>query len=101
MTRLDHVAASFACAAALLILACGAHQSDLEIATKIDQQISNSPGLGETQIGVASHDGVVTLSGVVASEEQAARAERLAWSVEGVDAVETRLEVSPPPVGAE
>lgn len=101
MKRLDHVAASFACAAALLTLACGEQPSDVEIAAKIDQEISNNPVLGETEIGVASRDGVVTLSGFVASEEQAARVERLAWSVEGVDAVESLLEVSPPPVGAE
>lgn len=93
----------FACAFALLSGACGNPQLDGEIAVKVDQEIENSPVLGGTQIDVAARDGVVTLTGVVAREEQAQSAEKLAWSVEGVDAVESRLEVSEPetpPVGA-
>jgi hyperosmotically inducible protein len=97
----------FACAFALLGTACGNPQLDGEIAAKVDQEIESSPVLGGTQIDVATRDGVVTLTGVVASDEQAQSAEKLAWSVEGVDAVESRLKVSlpegesvTPPVGA-
>jgi hypothetical protein len=97
----------FACAFALFTGACGNQQMDGEIAVKVDQEIANSPVLGGTQIDVAARDGVVTLTGVVASDEQAASAEKIAWSVEGVDAVESRLKVSlperppmPPPVAA-
>jgi hypothetical protein len=61
---------------------------DGEIALKVDQEIASSPVLGGTQIDVAARDGVVTLTGVVASDEQAQSAEKLAWSVEGVEAVE-------------
>jgi osmotically-inducible protein OsmY len=45
-------------------------------------------------IDVTSRDGVVTLSGVVASEEQRTHAESVAWGVEGVQTVESRLEVT-------
>ena len=93
-----------ACAFALLSGGCGNPQLDGEIAVKVDREIENSPVLGGTQIDVAARDGVVMLDGVVASEEQVKNAERLAWSVEGVDGVESRLRVSPPaelpPVGA-
>jgi hypothetical protein len=95
-----HLVVSFASAAALLGLACGSAPSDREIAAQVDQELANSPVLGETQIGVSSREGVVTLVGVVTSEEQANQAERLAWSVEGVDGVESRLEVSAPEAAA-
>ena len=87
---------AFGFALALLAGACGSPRADGEIAVKVDQEIENSPVLGGAQIDVAARDGVVTLSGVVASEEQALRAEKLAWSVEGVDGVESRLVVSGP-----
>ncbi|WP_409634111.1 BON domain-containing protein [Phenylobacterium sp.] len=46
---------------------------------------------------VAERDGVVTLSGTVAGWFDRDAAERLAWSVEGVRAVENRIQL---PVGA-
>jgi hypothetical protein len=92
-----------ACLLALLAGGCADPQADREIADKVHQEIDSSPVLGGTQIDVAARDGVVTLSGVVDSQEQAGRAEKLAWSVEGVEAVDSRLEVrgegEPPPVG--
>ena len=97
----------FARASALAAIACGNPQMDGQITVQVDQEIANSPVLGDAQIDVAARDGVVTLTGVVSSDEQALNAERLAWSVEGVEGVESRLEVSlpeqrtePPPVGA-
>ena len=97
----------FGCAAALAVHGCGNPQRDGEIAGKVGQEIASSPVLGGARIDVAARDGVVTLTGVVVSNEQAQSAERVAWSVEGVDAVESRLEVSlpedaaeTPPVGA-
>jgi hypothetical protein len=96
----------FARAAMLAAVACGNPQMDGQIAVQVDQEIANSPVLGDAQIHVAARDGVVTLTGVVASDEQVMSAERLAWSVEGVEGVESRLEVAlpeqqsePPPVG--
>lgn len=105
MSRFERFAARFAGAALLLGAACGNPQMDGRIAVEVDREIASSPVLGDAEIDVAARDGVVTLTGVVASDEQAQSAERLAWSVEGVQAVESRLEVSDgaagtPPVGA-
>jgi osmotically-inducible protein OsmY len=92
------------CIAALLSLSngCGGGPSDEQIVAEIDRQLVNSPMLGGAEIDVSSRGGVVTLSGVVASEEQRAHAESLASGVEGVDSVESQLEVAsvapvPPP----
>jgi osmotically-inducible protein OsmY len=99
-------ASALACAAALAGFGCGDARADREIAQKVDQEITNSPVLGDTQINVAARDGVVTLTGFVASPEQADSAEKLAWSVEGVEGVDSRIEVMAasapelPPVGA-
>lgn len=108
MTHGTHTIASLAFAYVLLgAAACGDTRADREIAVKVDRELSNSPVLGSAQIDVAARGGVVTLTGVAASEEQVASAEKLAWSVEGVQAVESRIRVSPspeptgrPPVGA-
>jgi len=108
MSRGKHTVAGLACAFALLGgVACGDTRADREMAVKVDQELSNSPVLGSAQIDVAARGGVVTLTGVVATEEQVESAERLAWSVEGVEAVESRIRVSLqadptglPPVGA-
>ena len=107
MDRVEAFLAVRACAFALLAAACGDVQADGRIASRVDQELANSPVLSDTRIEVASHNGVVTLTGVVANEGQAAQAERIAWSVEGVEQVESRLEVAassgpvtPPPVAA-
>jgi hypothetical protein len=92
---------------ALSGIGCADSRVDRELAVKVGQEIANSPVLTNAQIDVAASHGVVILAGVVASEEQAKNAERLAWSVDGVEGVESRLRVSPPageseppPVGA-
>ena len=108
MTHGKHTVVGLAFALALLGgIACADTRADREMAVKVDQELSNSPVLGSVQIDVAARGGVVTLTGVVATEEQVKSAERLAWSIEGVEAVESRLHVSPvadptglPPVGA-
>ena len=88
-------------------VACADSRADRELAVKVDQELANSPVLGNTQIDVAAEGGVVTLVGVASTEEQVKSAEQLAWSVEGVEAVESRIRVSgpldaePPPVGTE
>jgi hypothetical protein len=104
------MALGFAFALALLgSVACADTRADREIAVMVDRELANSPVLGSAQIDVAARDGVVTLTGVVATEAQVESAEKLAWSVEGVEAVESRIRVSLapesptgiPPVGAE
>ena len=92
-----------ACALALAAAGCADPRTDREIADAVDHEIEQSPVLGGARIDVAARDGVVTLSGAVESQGQASHAEQLAWSVEGVEAVDSRLEVrsagAPPPVG--
>ena len=82
------------CIVALLSVSCGSGPSDDQIVARIDQELANSPLLGGAKIDVTSRDGVVTLSGVVTSEEQRTRAESVAWGVEGVESVESRIEVA-------
>ena len=78
-------------------VACADTEADRELAVKVDQELANSPVLGDAQIDVAARGGVVTLVGVATTEEQVKSAEQLAWSVEGVEAVESRIRVSMPP----
>ena len=96
MLRSMRSATRVVCIAGLLSLSsgCGGGLSDEQIVAEIDRQLVNSPMLGGADIDVSSRGGVVTLSGVVASEEQRARAESLASGVEGVDSVESQLEVA-------
>ena len=97
MTHRKRTVAGLAFAVALLGgVACGDTRADREMAVKVDQELSNSPLLGSAQLDVAARGGVVTLTGVVATEEQVKSAEQLAWSVEGVEAVENRIRVSLP-----
>ncbi len=107
MVRCVRFLACLSFALALSSVGCGNARADREIAVKVGQEIANSPVLADAQIDVAARDGVVILAGVVDSDEQVKSAERLAWSVEGVEGVESRLRVSlpadegePPPVGA-
>lgn len=100
MARRMQSAALVVCVAALLSGACGTARSDETIAGEIDQQLANSPVLGGAEIDVTARGGIVTLSGVVSSEEQRAHAESLARGVEGVESVESRLEVASAPSAA-
>ena len=54
------------------------------------------PALNATEIGVAVHNGVVTLSGYVNSYAKKFAAERAAWRVKGVKAVAEELEIRLP-----
>jgi len=67
-------------------------KSDEQLQSEIQAEINVSladPG----EIGVAVHRGVVTLTGVVDMPAQKWRAERAAWSVDGVRAVAEEIEV--------
>ena len=96
MVRRNRFVACVSFAFALSTVACGGSLGDRDLAVKVGQEISNSPVLADAQIDVAAQDGVVILAGVVSSEEQMKSAERLAWSVQGVEGVESRLRVAAP-----
>jgi len=106
MIRSTRSAALAFCLLALLIGACGAQKSDSTLASEVDRELSESPDLAGARIEVTVQDGVVTLRGVVSRDDQRSSAESLAWSIQGVEAVESQIELAsspsaaPPAVGA-
>ena len=67
--------------------------NDDEIVEALHLVLETDPSLRAERIGIASHDRVVTLEGVVASEGEKYRAEMDAWYLFAVDGVINRLEV--------
>lgn len=66
---------------------------DTWIATMIDSKLSVDPEVQSRDIDVDVRDGVVTLSGIVKTQEARAEAEDLARSVDGVTQVVNELQV--------
>ena len=85
---------------------CGVHNflhvvpdeqdSDAEVTDALRIILDKHPGLDAAAITVRVKDRVVTLEGVVASEEQARMAVKSAWYVLGVHDVNNRLQVELP-----
>lgn len=69
--------------------------SDDAITDALRQVLEKDPLLGSETITVTTRDAVVTLDGVVPSEETRRAAEDDAWCLLGVDGVDNRLEVRP------
>lgn len=71
-------------------------KTDVELRNDVMEEIRWDPILGKeaTQIGVAAHDGVVTLSGQVETYSKKLAAERAAQRVLGVKVVAVDLEVT-------
>lgn len=63
--------------------------ADAWITTKVKSEFGTTKGVSATDISVSTSDGVVTLSGTVATQAEKARAERLAQSVKGVKSVDS------------
>lgn len=68
---------------------------DHALTMKVASKLQFNKQLWRTGIQVEAKDGVVTLSGNVASKELIAEAVRLAASVEGVKSVRNQLRVGP------
>ena len=66
---------------------------DAEITAKVKEAIFAEPGLKSLQINVDTIKGLVTLSGMVDSQESSNKAKALASGVAGVKDVENRLAV--------
>lgn len=62
--------------------------ADAWITTKVKSEFAASKGIKATDISVSTNDGVVTLSGSVASLKVKQKAERVAQRVKGVKSVE-------------
>jgi hyperosmotically inducible protein len=63
--------------------------ADTWITTKVKSEFATTKHLKASDISVSTNDGVVTLSGSVASEKQKTRAENIAKGVKGVKSVDT------------
>src|SRR5437016_12489297 len=84
---------------ALMILIAGCNKdqtprSDSQVASDITNKINSDANLPNKQIAVGSNNGVVTLSGTVASESERLTAANDASQVEGVKTVVNNLVVS-------
>jgi hyperosmotically inducible protein len=63
--------------------------ADAWITTKVKSEFGTTKGIPATDISVSTHDGVVTLTGTVASQAQKDHAERVAQRVKGVKSVDS------------
>jgi hyperosmotically inducible protein len=68
---------------------------DATITTRVKTAILNDPGVAGQRIDVNASAGVVTLSGVVKTPQEEARAIELAKQVRGVTEVKSSLQVQP------
>jgi outer membrane lipoprotein SlyB len=73
--------------------AATAAHSDAQLVSEVRARLAAERGLASTAIEVRAREGMVTLSGRVASPAQRAAAERVARLVPGVKAVVSELEV--------
>ncbi len=71
----------------------GKYLDDAWITTKVKAQLLKEVKLKGLDVGVETQQGTVVLSGAVATPEQAAQAERIAASVEGVKSVRNDLQI--------
>lgn len=71
-------------------------KSDVELRTDVEEELSCEPSVDATAIGVGVKDGIVTLSGHVASYAEKVAAEQAATQVLGVNAIVTDLDVKLP-----
>ncbi|WP_449427670.1 BON domain-containing protein [Rhodanobacter umsongensis] len=62
--------------------------ADAWITTKVKSEFGTAKGIKATDISVSTSDGVVTLSGTVATEKEKMHAERVAKHVKGVKSVD-------------
>jgi hypothetical protein len=83
-------------AATTVVVPALALASNQEVADRIAGNLRDSGQLQGYQIGVKCQDGTAWLRGRVASEEQLAKALKIAWQTEGVDRVIQQLEVAQP-----
>jgi osmotically-inducible protein OsmY len=68
-------------------------KTDTELQRDVLTELAWEPGVDHANIGVAVNDGVVTLSGYVASYPEKARAEQAAKRIAGVRAIAEEIEV--------
>ncbi|GAA4337752.1 hypothetical protein GCM10023165_16000 [Variovorax defluvii] len=72
----------------------GSKTNDAALTASVSAAIARDPELGPRHIDVASQDGTVRLSGSAPSAEARSRAEQIARTVQGVDAVDNQIAVT-------
>ncbi|WP_083745254.1 BON domain-containing protein [Variovorax sp. KK3] len=72
----------------------GSKTNDTALTVSVSAAIARDPELGPRNIDVASHGGTVQLSGSAPSAAAKTRAEQIARTVNGVDAVDNRIAVT-------
>jgi osmotically-inducible protein OsmY len=80
------------------VTACNRGPEDSTITANVKAKLAADPATPATAINVDTKDGVVTLTGTVASAAAKTKAEADAKAVEGVKSVANNLTVSAPPV---
>ncbi len=80
---------------ALGSVACSRAHDDAQIAGEVQQKVFSDPAVQSRQITVQSANGIVTLSGTVANENERTAAASQAAQVPGVKTVVNNLEVAP------
>jgi osmotically-inducible protein OsmY len=69
--------------------------SDDTIVDQVRVKLADDSDVGGQNIQVDSHNGMVVLTGKVASDKQKERAEKIAKKVKGVTGIENKLVISP------
>ena len=69
--------------------------SDAWVTTKVKAQLMAEPGLSPLKVNVDTRDGIVTLFGIVETEQDKAAAEQQATKADGVKSVQNELQVVP------
>jgi hyperosmotically inducible protein len=95
------------CLVSVALPACGGAQlqpmsanasggmDDATITARVKTVLLNDPQISATKVDVSTTDGIVTVSGTVKSQAEAARAVELAKQVTGVRDVKSALQVTP------
>jgi osmotically-inducible protein OsmY len=71
-------------------------KSDAKLRRNVEDELATEPSLDATAIGVAVKEGIVTLSGHVASYSEKLAADRCAARVLGVSAIVSELDIKLP-----
>ncbi|MBM7344534.1 molecular chaperone OsmY [Pantoea coffeiphila] len=71
----------------------GNYMDDSGVTAKVKAALVDDEAIKSTDISVKTHEGVVTLSGFVSSQDQAEKAVALAKGIEGVKSVSDKLHV--------
>lgn len=85
---------------ALICSGCAQQVDDATLSTKVKTKLAGDAETSAIKISVTTVKGVVTLSGVVPTEREKSKAERIAQETEGVTQVVNNITIDPNTIGA-